>query len=284
MVKRLVLGSMVAVFLSATLVAQTQTAAPTRASSATAKPYVPPKTPWGDPDLQGNYTNKYEQGTPFEKPAEFDGRTLADIKTAELADIIKKRQQRAIDNAPFLSGDPTGTIAGPMEFRDIYEVSKASRPWFVTDPPDGKIPPMVPEAQKRIAALPRGGSSFSNGVYDNYDSLGLYDRCITRGYPNSMLPAIYGDSYQIIQSAGFVAIRIEMIHETRIIPLGGQPHASKGLALDMGDARGHWEGNTLVVETTNFRGRSIYRNGNPSTFKLIERFTPTSKTSLEWSV
>src|SRR5689334_805185 len=282
MFKRLALVSVaaVSVCVSATLTAQTQTPAPKPA----AKPYAPPKTLWGDPDIQGNYTNKYEQGTPFERPADLEGKTLADISKAELADIIKKRQQRAIDNAPFLSGDPTGTIAGPMEFRDIYEVSKASRPWFVTDPSDGKIPPMVPEAQKRIAALPRGGSSFSNGVYENYDSLSLYDRCITRGYPSSMLPAIYGDSYQIIQSPGFVAIRIEMIHETRIIPLGAQPHASKGVALDMGDPRGHWEGTTLVVETTNFRGRSIYRNGNPGTFKLIERFTPTSKKTLEWSV
>jgi hypothetical protein len=99
-----------------------------------------------------------------------------------------------------------------------------------------------------------------------------------------MLPAIYGDSYQIVQGQGFVAIRIEMIHETRIIPLGNQPHASKGIQLDMGDARGHWDGNTLVVETTNFKDRSIYRNGNPQTFKLIERFSPTSKKSLEWSV
>ena len=112
-----------------------------------------------------------------------------------------------------------------MEFRDIYEVARASRPWFVTDPPDGKIPPMTPEARQRIAARRPTGSSFSNGVYDSYESLSLYDRCITRGYPSSMLPAIYGDSYQIIQGQGFVAIRIEMIHETRIIPLGGATRA-----------------------------------------------------------
>jgi hypothetical protein len=99
-----------------------------------------------------------------------------------------------------------------------------------------------------------------------------------------MLPAIYGDSYQIVQGQGFVAIRIEMIHETRIIPLGNQPHASKGIQLEMGDARGHFEGHTLVVETTNFKDRSIYRNGNPKTFRLVERFTPTSKKTLEWSV
>src|SRR5262249_41114731 len=155
---------------------------------------------------------------------------------------------------------------------------------FATDDTDGKTPPMVAGARERIARRPQNGSSFSNGVYDSYESLGMYDRCITRGYPNSMLPAIYGDSYQIVQGQGYVAIRIEMIHETRVIALGGQPHLTKGIGLDIGDARGHWEGNTLVVETTNFRDRSAYRNGDPKTLKLIEHFTPTSKTSLEWTV
>src|SRR5207247_1864790 len=176
--------SLVAVSVCATLVAQTPPPRPpSRPAAATARPYTPPKTAWGDPDIQGNYTNKYEQGTPFEKPGEFAGKTLADISGAELADIIKKRQERAIANAPFLSGDPTGTIAGPMEFRDIYEVSKASRPWFVSDPPDGKIPAITPEARQRIATRRPTGSSFSNGVYDSYENLGLYDRCITRGDP-----------------------------------------------------------------------------------------------------
>jgi hypothetical protein len=154
----------------------------------------------------------------------------------------------------------------------------------VTEPSDGKIPPMTPEGQKRIASRPRTGSSFSNGVYDSYENLGLYDRCITRGYPSSMLPAIYGDSYQIVQGQGWVGLRIEMIHETRIIPLDNRPHVSKGIALDMGDPRGHWEGNTLVVETTNFRDRSIYRNANPEKMRLVEKFTRTSPTTIEWSV
>jgi hypothetical protein len=254
------------------------------APTSSPKPFAPAKTSWGDPDLQGNYTNKYEQGTPFERPAEFEGRRIEDIQAKELADIVARRQKLAIDRAPFLSGDPTGTIAGPMEFRDIYEVSKASRPWFVVDPPDGKIPPMTPEAQARIAKRRPTGSSFSNGVYSSYEDLSLYDRCITRGYPNSMMPAIYGDSYQIIQSPGFVAIRIEMIHETRIIPLDTRPRLGNAHRLDMGDPRGHWEGDTLVVETTNFRDRSIYRNANPDTLRLVERFTRTAPDRLEWSV
>jgi hypothetical protein len=261
--------------------AQTPVKAPAKPAP---KSYAPPRTPWGDPDLQGNYTNKYEQGTPFERPAEFEGRRIEDIQGKELADIIERRQKQAIERAPFLSGDPTGTIAGPMEFRDIYEVSKASRPWFVVDPPDGKIPALTPEAQKRIAARRPTGSSFSNGVYNSYEDLSLYDRCITRGYPNSMMPAIYGDSYQIVQGPGFVAIRIEMIHETRLIPLGDRPHLGKAHHLDMGDPRGHWEGDTLVVETTNFKERSIYRNANPDALRLIERFTRVSPGRMEWSV
>ncbi len=109
------------------------------AGAASGKAYVmPPKTPWGDPDLQGNFTNKYEQGTPFERPAELDGKRIEDVQGRELADLVKRRQELAIERAPFLSGDPTGKIAGPMEFRDIYEITKAGRPWFVVDPPDGK--------------------------------------------------------------------------------------------------------------------------------------------------
>jgi len=218
MVKCLLLVMPVALASSVTVAAQSAPKAPVKIASA--KAYVPTRTPWGDPDLHGNFTNKYEQATPFERPQEFEGKRIEDVQGQELADAVKRRQQQQIDRAPFLSGDPTGKIAGPMEFRDIYEISKAARPWFVVDPPDGKIPPVTPEGQRRIAARPRTGSSFSNGVYNGPEDLSLYDRCITRGYPNSMLPAIYGDSYQIIQGQGFVAIRIEMIHETRVIPLG----------------------------------------------------------------
>jgi hypothetical protein len=289
MFKRSIVAAALVGAASISLAAQGAPAGQAPTSAATVgkpakKSYVVPRTPWGDPDLQGNYTNKYEQGTPFERPAEFEGKRVEDIQGKELADVIERRQQQAIERDRFLSGDPTGTIAGPLEFRDIFEVRKASRPWFVTEPTDGKIPPLTQDGQRRIASRPRTGSSFSNGVFDSYENLSLYDRCITRGYPSSMLPAIYGDSYQIVQGQGFVAIRIEMIHETRVIPIGNQAHVSKGIALDMGDPRGHWEGNTLVVETTNFRDRSIYRNGNPERMRLVERFTRVSPQTIEWAV
>lgn len=243
-----------------------------------------PRTPWGDPDLQGNYTNKYEYGTPFERPTEFEGRRLEDVTVAELNAAVRKRQQDTLARADFLGGDPEGKIGNSPEFRDIYEVAKGSRAWLVVNPPDGKIPPLTPQAQSRIAARARTGSSFSSGPFNGPEDFSLYDRCITRGFPGSMLPAVYGNSFQIIQSPGFVAIRYEMIHETRVIPLDGRPHADKAVQLDMGDARGRWEGNTLVVETTNFRQRSAYRNANAETLNLVERFTRTAPDKIEWSV
>jgi hypothetical protein len=249
-----------------------------------ARTYKAPRTAWGDPDLSGNYTNKYEQGTPFERPPELEGKRLEEINATELATILKNRQTTSIERAPFNGGDPSGLIGGPAEFRDNNEILKGSSAWFIVDPPDGKIPAMTPEAQQRIRALRRGGSSFSNGPFNSQDDFSLYDRCITRGFPGSMLPAIYGDSYQIVQGNGWVAIRYEMIHETRVIPLDGRPHVGKNIQLDMGDPRGHWDGDTLVVETTNFRERSVYRNASPGALKLTERFTRLASSRLDWRV
>jgi hypothetical protein len=253
-------------------------------SASGAKSWKAPRTAWGDPDLQGNYTNKYEQGTPFERPKELEGRELGSFSPKEIAEIVAKRQQQAIDRAPFLGGDPEGRIGGPPEFRDNNEIVKGASLWFVVDPPDGHIPPLTTEAQQRLARVRRGGSSFTNGPFNSPDDFSLYDRCITRGFPGSMLPAIYGDSYQIIQGPGYVAVRYEMIHETRVIPLDGRAHVGRNVQLDMGDARGHWEGDTLVVETTNFRARSVYRNANPERLKLTERFTRVSPARLDWRV
>ena len=247
--------------------------------------YVPPRTPWGDPDLQGNFTNKFEQSTPFERPPEFEGRRHEDLTPKELADILQKRQQQVLDRAPGV---------GPLQFRDILEVTKGSRAWLVVDPADGKIPPMTREAQRRIApydvaldlvnARPRTRSSFGNGPFDGPEDFSLFDRCITRGLPGSMIPFIHGNSYQIVQAPGYVAIRYEIMHETRVIPLDGRPHVGKAVHLDMGDARGHWEGSSLIVETTNFENRSVYRDANAATLRLIERFTPSAAGRIEWAV
>jgi hypothetical protein len=254
-----------------------------RAGSAPSSSWTAPRTPWGDPDLQGNYTNKYETSTPFERPKEFEGRRMEDITAQELAAAIARRQEDTLARAKFFGGDPDGRIGNSAEFRDIYEITRGSRPWFVIDPLDGKIPPVLPEARTRVANAPRTGS-FGNGPFNSHEDFSLWDRCITRGLPGSMLPGQYGNSYQIVQGPGFVAIRYEMVHDTRIIPIGNTPRVGSQIRADMGVPRGHWEGNTLVVETTNFKGRSAYRNADPDTLKLVERFTRSAPDKIEWSV
>jgi hypothetical protein len=243
------------------------------------KPYVTPRTPWGDPDLQGSLTNLYEVGTPFERPDEFAGRRLDDVKDQELATIRRGIQERT--RADELAGEIGGTR---WIWLDSFQHEKGSTAWFVVDPPDGRIPPVTQEAQSRAAARAESRRLSGRGPADSYEDRSLFDRCITRGLPNSMMPAVYGNSYQIVQTPGYVAIRYEMIHETRIVPLDGRPHLTRYLRLDMGDARGRWEGDTLVVETTNFRGRSAYRGANPETLRLVERFTRIAPDKIRWAV
>ena len=157
----------------------------------------------------------------------------------------------------------------------------------MVDPPDGKIPPLTAEADSR--ATPRDRGSFGQGPFDGPEDFSLFDRCITRGVVGSILPVIYGNGHYIVQTPGYVAISYEMVHDTRIIPLDGRPHPGPGLRLYLGDARGRWDGDTLVVETTNFTDRtSISENGNglrhSSALRLIERITRVDRDVLEYRV
>jgi hypothetical protein len=268
------------------LCALATTAGAQTAKGAPSHRYAPPRTPWGDPDLQGTYTNKYELNTPFERPKEFDGRRMEDVTAAELADIVRRRQAQAVER-------PDGPAAF-MPFRDVFELARGSRAWFVVDPPDGKIPPLRRDAEDR--ATPADASIFAvnerwplsgsiaGGPFGGPEDFSLYDRCITRGLPGAMVPHVQGNSYEIVQAPGFVAIRYELMHETRIIPLDRTPHVGAAIRLDMGDARGHWERDTLVVETRNFRERSTYRNARAATLRLVERFTRTAPDRIEWAV
>jgi len=243
---------------------------------ATAPKYVAPKTPWGHPDLQGWYSNLSENGTPMERPAQFDGRKLEDIKGEELIAIKAAAQQRTINSF-------AGPLHAPEDWwqKDLNMV-KGSQAWLIIDPPDGKIPPTTPEARARTTA--RNEARRGRGPADSWEDRSLYDRCISRGLPGSMMPVIYGNSYQILQTKDYVAIRYEMIHETRIIPLDGSPHASMNIRSYMGDPRGHWDGDTLVVETTNFRDEAAYSNSNGATLKLTERFTRVGPKTVKWAV
>ena len=248
------------------------------AEAQSAGAWSPARTAWGDPDLQGRYTNVYENGTPFERPAEFEGRRLEDVKGEELAAIRRGIQEQTISR--FL-----GPIHAPENWwQDNLFLERGSQAWFVVDPADGKIPALTSAAEARQARRAAARRNSGRGPADSYEDRSLYDRCISRGLPGSMLPAIYGNQYQIVQAPGYVAILYEMIHETRIIPIDGGPHVAPGIRTHMGDARGHFQGDTLVVETTNFKDEVAYRGADAATLRLIERFTPTGPDKLTWAV
>jgi hypothetical protein len=257
----------------------------TTAVLAQQRQYSPPRTPWGHPDIQGIYTNKDEANTPLERPDSLQGKSLKDFTAEDLANLAKQRQAAAAKIAGGIGGAETG--AGPTHWYEHLQ-GNGSRPWLILDPPDGKIPAFTPQAAKReeaYAAL--NNARNGEGRADSVEDRSLYDRCVTRGLPGSMMPAIYGNAYEIVQTPDAVAIRYEMIHETRIIPLDGRPRLSPGIRQYLGDARGHWDGNTLVVETTNFTNRTHmgYNNRyNSEKYKLTERFTPMGPNTLMWQV
>jgi hypothetical protein len=268
--------AIVLAFVSASIPTVAQT--PVTAKKTPAKAYTPARTPWGDPDLAGVYTNKDENGIPVERPSQFEGKKLEDVDESEFTEIVRERNEASVTRAPGIGGAETG--AGPVHWYEHYD-AKNSRPWLITDPPDGRIPPTTPEAGQRAAA--RAAARAGRGPADSYEDRSLYDQCITRGLPGSMMPAIYGNSYQIHQGPGVVAIRYEMIHETRIIPLDQREHVGSKIKTYMGDARGHWDGSTLVVETTNFLPEAANR-GASEKLRLVERFKPVGPNRVEWSV
>jgi hypothetical protein len=254
-------------------------------NGGTAPGWTAPRTPWGHPDIQGVYTNKDEATTPLERPAQFAGRDVADFDATELARLAAERQAQAAKVASGIGGAETG--AGPTHWYEHLQ-AQGSRPWLIVDPPDGTLPAFTPAAQRREAAVALlNDARNSEGRADSWEDRSLYDRCITRGLPGSMMPAIYGNAYQILQTPDYVAIRYEMIHETRIIPIDGRPGLGSGIRQYLGDARGRWDGDTLVVETTNFTDRTHfgYNNRyNSRQFRLIERFTPVAPDRLRWEV
>jgi len=259
--------------VAACLVVGAAAQAPT--SRTADKPYTPPRTPWGDPDLQGVFGNDNEYATPLERPAEFNGKTLSDITADEMAKIRATAQQR------MLAALPGGRVRGPDEWwTQNLDLSKRSQPWLIIDPADGKIPALTPEAQKRANTV-RG--SFVRQTFDGPEDFSMLDRCISRSIPGSMIPVMYNNIYEFVQAPGLVAITYEIIHEARVIPLDGRPHVAGSVREHMGDPRGHWEGNTLVVETTNFTAAAAYRGANAATFRVTERFTPVSADVIAWT-
>jgi hypothetical protein len=245
-----------------------------------------PKTPWGEPDLQGTWTSQAELGVPFERPATFGTRdSLTDEEFA--ARERQAQDQLKSDNADFDPETADTSRAGQVGSATSppptwLERGKASRRTsLVIDPPDGRIPATSPAGVQRQRAA--GLGALDNGPFDGPENMGLYQRCITRGIPNAMFPAVYNANTRIVQGPGFVAITYEMIHETRVIPTAAQPHLNAHVRQHLGDSRGHWEGDTLVVDATNFTARDNYR-GSAAGLHLIERYKRTADGGLRYEV
>jgi hypothetical protein len=247
--------------------------------------FVAPRTPWGDPDLQGTWPSGQMMEVPFERPAELGTRAL--LTDAEFAKRLAAVQAQAVsDNAESGPGSGSPATAPPPHWLERGRASRQAS--LIVDPLDGRLPSMTPDGARRAA-------DWQARAADTYAHIGPgdftpYDRCITRGVLGSAFPNIYSAGTQILQAPGYVIIRHEMIHEARIVPLDGRAHLSKALASYMGDARGHWDGATLVVETTNFNGRtgSYGRNGNgnptSTALRLVERFALTDPDTLQYRV
>ena len=228
------------------------------------------RTPWGDPDLQGVWTSDEEAGVPFERPNGLGNKDV--LEGEELDRALEQRAEQVAEAAP-LAGGETG--AGPTHWYENWG-RRSPRTSLVVDPADGRIPALTDEATARQASRAQARARTGRGPADSWDDRSLFDRCITRGLPAVMFPAIYNNNERIVQGPGYVAITYEIVHETRIIPLDGRPHSPARFRMLMGDARGHWDGDTLVVDTTNFTDRTNYR-GSGETLHLTERFTRGDK-------
>jgi hypothetical protein len=227
------------------------------------------------PDLQGIWTNATV--TPLERPKQFEGKEF--LTKAEAAEFEKQAVYDANGDRRDGGADADVGRAYNEFWRDRGKVVSTMRSSLIFDPPDGKVPPPLPEAQKRNADIAAARRRFG-GPLDGPEGRSLQERCLlTPQAGPPMLPANYNSNYQIVQTPNYVAILVEMIHDARIIPLDGSPHVPKNVRSLMGDSRGHWEGKTLVVETTNFSDKTSFR-GASENLRVIERFTRTDENTL----
>jgi hypothetical protein len=243
-----------------------------------------PRTADGHPDLHGVWANN--SVTPLERPEAFKGRaTMTDAEVEQLkkaaADLFSRRQagdllgdrlvQEILKDPSLRPFDPD---TGNYNSFWVADRDWDNRTSLIVDPSDGRIPPLTEQARSRRG---RGASQLPGGPED----LSLSVRCISYGVPNML--AGYNSYFEIVQAAGYVAIMQEMIHDVRVVPLDGRPHVNKDVRLWNGDPRGHWEGDTLVVDTTNYSRAGAVR-GATENVHLVERFTRVTQDTIEYSI
>jgi len=242
------------------------------AAGQSQKPWTPPRTPDGHPDLQGIWD--YRSATPLQRPARFGDRQF--MTPEEVAEYERLAETREDGRPP---DDPrTEQSVHPVWWLDYGKtVVKTHRTSLIVDPPDGRIPALTPEAQKRAAA--RRTDAGTHGPADSYENRSLFERCLTRGMPEGLLPGPYNNNLRIVQTPGYVVLFTEMIHEARVVPMDGRPHGT--LVQWLGDARGRWDGDALVVDSINFADKAAFRNAT-SNLHLVERFTRLDADTLEY--
>lgn len=237
-------------------------------SSAGSGSWQAPRTAWGHPDIQGVWDPT--TGTPLERPAEFAGKET--LTEAEAAEIERKR---------FSSFDQPGRAGGTGDYGSVWREGSRNgltRTALILEPKDGKIPALSEAGQKTAAA--RAAIRKSRGPADSWTDRGLWERCITRGTPR--IPNNYNSNWHILQTPTHVVIQQEMIHEARVVALDARPHIGAAIRLWNGDSRGRWDGNTLIVETTNFNDAQEFQGFSMRNATLVEKFTRVGPDQLDY--
>ena len=271
--------------LSAMVVAPPVSAESAKSVTDSTTKYVPKKTAWGDPDLQGMWPVVHLEGTPFERPVKYgDNMYITDKEYAQKAKMLKM-QRDAYDR------EVKNNKIGMGHWAEAGDANRRNS--LLIDPKNGRLPEMTAAGK---AASDKMRSSWQKIDFYTPADFDSWDRCITRGLPASMFPFHYNNGIQIIQAPGYVVINLEMIHEARIVPLDGRPALSPNIMQWMGVSRGHWEGNTLVIETTNIQpGASVLNVGTVGVppgdkmpmskgAKVVERLTPTGPNSIDYKI
>jgi hypothetical protein len=266
------LGALLIVAAPAHAAAQVANAA---GSAPAARTWSVPRTPEGHPDLQGVWD--YRTATPLERPRELGDREF--LTDAEVAAFERRALERE-DGRPPEDGRSAPSVH-PVWWLDYgKQVVGTKRSSLIVDPPDGRIPPLTAEARRQAAA--RQAARAGRGPSDAPEDRSLWERCVTRGLPEGMLPAGYNNNVQFVQTPGYVVIVSEMIHDARIVPLDGRAPLPAPVTQWMGHSRGRWEGDTLVVETTNFSEKSNFR-GSAERLRLVERFRRADESTIDYS-
>ena len=240
------------------------------------------RTPWGDPDYQGEWTSEGEYGVPFERQAQYGTRAfLTDEEYAKRLDDVRRRDQKDLEHVDVLAGKVDGPNAPIPHWREYNTTSR--RTSLIIDPADGRFPRRVPGA-KPWPVRQKCGTLAGGEPCDTYEDYGLGVRCIVHGegVPDAMFPAVYNANLRLVQAPGVVAITYELIHDTRVIPI--DPPAERdplrsSVRSYMGASRGHWDGGTLVVETANL---ATTPRGSTAALRITERFTRTGKDTMTY--